>query len=416
MEFSVCSRDLEAFGFGAVVVVVVPVVVVETEDELVAFDDVFCELRAVRYDVCAAVVVSEGVEGQSSGDDLLFVGMDVVEVADVGGGDEGGVLFLLGELVLSEAEPIVLVVEGGELNKIDLEVGILEFLLPAIIEGLHLVGVDLVFEAVLAALVPDHASYGVGYEGIDHGVPEDGGLFVEPGDGAKGHALVPFVGDGILGEGFERRVILVAGSGRPGVDVGAAPAGVDDADGDLKTGVELQGVVKSDGGDGLLVGALVVAFCNSFPGEGTPLAVNVFFGLDVPGPVWLDEADVVVLSDSEHHLAVSVAVTHAVVPQGAFHVALSGGEPDFADEDVFNFDFFLGIEGPYQQRPRLFGSVHGREGGFPIAIVVGFGFGYLFAESYFKAFLGIGGAPDGDGHFALENSMVLEGRAELDFS
>ena len=113
MEFSVCSRDLEAFGFGAVVVVVVPVVVVEGEDKLVAFDDVFRELRAVGYDVCAAVVVSESVEGQPSGDDLFFVGMDVVEVADVGGGDEFSVLFLFGEFVLGEAEPVVLVVEGG---------------------------------------------------------------------------------------------------------------------------------------------------------------------------------------------------------------------------------------------------------------------------------------------------------------
>lgn len=325
MEFSVCSRDLEAFWFGAVVVVVVPVVVVETEDEFVAFDDILRELRAVRYDVRAAVVVSEGVEGQSSGDDLLFVGMDVVEVADVGGGDEGGVLFLFGELVLGEAEPVILVVEGSELNEVDLKIGILEFLLPAVVERLHLVGVDLVLEAVLAALIPDHASDSVGCEGIDHGVPKNGGLFMEPGNGAKGHALVPFVGDGILGEGFERRVILVAGSGRPGVDVGAAPAGVDYADGDLKAGVELKGVVKSDGGDGLLVGALIVAFRNSFPGEGTPLAVDVFLRLDVPGSVGLDKADVVVLSDSEHHLAVSVAVTHALVPQGALHVALSRG-------------------------------------------------------------------------------------------
>ena len=298
MEFSVCSSDLEAFGFGAVVVIVVPVVVVETEDEFVAFDDVFCELRAVGYDVVAAVVVSEGVEGQSSGDDLFFVGMDVVEVADVGGGDEGGVLFLLSELVLGEAEPVVLVVEGGQFHKVDLEVGVLEFLFPAVVERLHLVGVDLVFKAVLAALVPDHASYGVGRKGIDHGVPENGGLFVEPGDGAQGHGAVPFVGDGVLGEGFERRVILVAGSGRPGIDVGAAPAGVDDANGNFQTGVKLKGIVESDGGDGLLVGALVVAFRNSFPGEGTPLAVDIFLRLDVPGSVGLDEADVVVLRDS----------------------------------------------------------------------------------------------------------------------
>ena len=57
MEFSVCSRDLEAFGFGAVVVVVVPVVVVEGKDKLVAFDDVFCEFGTVRNDVRTAVVV-----------------------------------------------------------------------------------------------------------------------------------------------------------------------------------------------------------------------------------------------------------------------------------------------------------------------------------------------------------------------
>ena len=113
MEFPVGAGYFEAFGFRAVVVVVVPVVVVETEDEFVAFDDVLGEFRAVGDNVLAAVVVLKGVESQSSGDDLFFVGMDVVEVADVCGGDEGGVLFLFGELVLGEAEPVVLVVEGG---------------------------------------------------------------------------------------------------------------------------------------------------------------------------------------------------------------------------------------------------------------------------------------------------------------
>ena len=61
MEFPVCSRYLETFGFGAVVVVVIPVVVVETENELVAFDDVFCEFGTVRYDVRAAVVILKGM-------------------------------------------------------------------------------------------------------------------------------------------------------------------------------------------------------------------------------------------------------------------------------------------------------------------------------------------------------------------
>ena len=108
MEFSVGSGDLEAFRFGAVVVVVVPVVVVETEDELVAFYGVAGELRAVADDVRAAVVVFKGVESKPSGDDLFFVGMDVVEVADVGGADESGVLFVACEFVLGEAEPVVL--------------------------------------------------------------------------------------------------------------------------------------------------------------------------------------------------------------------------------------------------------------------------------------------------------------------
>lgn len=263
------------------------------------------------------------MESQSSGDDLFFVGMDVVEVADVGGGNEAGVLFVLRELVLGEAEPVVLVVEGSELHEIDLEVRVLEFLCPAVVQCLHLVGVDLVFEAVLAALVPDHAPGGVGSEGIDHGVPEDGGLLVEPGDGAHGHGAFPLVGDGILGEGFERRMILVAGSRRPGVDVGAAPAGVYDADGNLKAGVELKGVVESDGGDGLLVRAFVVTFRQTFFGEGTPFGINRLLGLDVPGSVGLYEADLVVPHDGDHHLAVSVAVAHALVPQGALHVALS---------------------------------------------------------------------------------------------
>ena len=177
---------------------------------------------------------------------FLLVGMDVVHVADVAGRNEGRVLLLTRELGLSKLQFIEALPVGRQLHEIQLEIWILEFLRPAVIQCVHLVAVNFRFPGVVAALVPDEALGRVRHERRHHGVPQHSRLLHPPGDHAPGHALIPLVGNGIIGGLFQFRMILIPRSRSPSVDIRSAPVGVDDAYWNAKAGIQLQRVIKTD--------------------------------------------------------------------------------------------------------------------------------------------------------------------------
>ena len=111
----------------------------------------------------------------------------------------------------------------------------------------------------------------------------------------------------------------------------------------------------------------------AFRCELAPLGLKVLF-LDRPLALALCVADVREVRHGRHEPALHVAVARAAAPYRALHVALSGGEPHFADEDVLYFDRLLyGVEEEAWlkladlHRAAFLGSLHRVELDFPVA-------------------------------------------------
>ena len=126
--------------------------------------------------------------------------MDVGEVAAVvdhghagvllGGGEDGLALLDGGDLVVAPRR---------ELHEVELQAGVLELLGPAVVEGLHLLGVGVAVAGVGAALVPDEAADRERRPGLDHLVPQDARLVLDAELDLAGVLL------GLVGGGIEQR-------------------------------------------------------------------------------------------------------------------------------------------------------------------------------------------------------------------
>ena len=354
------------------------------------------------------------VESEFS-DDGLF---DVGELAEAGLGfaEEG-------------PEGAVGGVDAGELDLVEGEVGVVERFPPGGDEGLEdvvlVVGEAIAVPCVGAggelgggvALVPDdaaeaegddvfHAGFveeaggegmGVGFGGIGVGVAGEvfGDASGGPLSGSTGFA-------GVLKGGAEGGVGAEDIGGDEGFGEGAAAGDVDDADGGvLEFPGEGVGEEIGDGGlgeDGFGVEGLPGVF------GVVPLGVEIFDvlsgvdlitgGADVPAPIGhADEGEV-------FGVGLGGTFTHRPV-----HVGLSGGEPDFADEDVEDSD--RRVSGNKQGAGFLAGGerIEVEEPG-----AVGFRGGCFFlgCESDGDFLPGSFGAEDGDGLSLLEDHLAIK--------
>lgn len=163
---------------------------------------------------------------------------------------------------------------------------------PGVFEhAVHRLGVSL-------ALIPRDSAAAVGNERMDHGVVEDVGLAAEedvvvptPRAGAvedSGDFFARFgVGVELLHHGFEMRNGRGHFAGHPGFDRGAAPAGLDDADGRTSGLFEEVGKGEGDGAIGMLLDPLALAAVFLCEGDG----VFDFEGAEVFGG-WNEGFDV----------------------------------------------------------------------------------------------------------------------------
>ena len=312
--------------------------------------------------------------------------MDVPGIAHVARDGHSRVLLLALEdgLPLLYLEPAA--AERGELHEVELEVGILELLRPAVVERMHPLAVAPALPGVGASLIPDESLDGERRPRRHHAVPERRGLLV----GALGRC-----GD------FRRR--LEAAGRRPRLDARAAPRRVDDSHGDVKRVVELQRVVERHGGE-----VIAERLLERLGREVAPHGLPVIARLDLPDPAVLRVADERTARRGRHHRTLPVAVARTRSPDRAFHVRLPAREPHLADEHVLDL---LGVGGTgHLQDAVLLGRGQGIEHNAPGALRVrrrGLG---LSGERDRHGFARVGRPPHGDRAIALQNHIVGERR------
>ena len=321
---------------------------------------------------------------------------------------------------------------GGEVRDLDVEEGEVALMplgAPVGDEGGEEAAVErgAVEGAVGLALIPEDAFDGVGGERGDHAVVEGGGgpgggggvpgvlgqglaggagglVFalllgldgVEPGEGVDevGAGAEDGHEGGVGGEAVERG---------PGLGGGAAPGGVDEADGDVFALAELAAVEEGDGGEAGGGGGV----------RGGPGGGGVFGG-DVGGVVGDEqEADLREVGGGDLFVGVFDDGGVGEAAEGHLHVGLAGGDPDVADEEVGEGEGRGGGgagDGEREGAAGLFGG----EPEAPLAEAVGGGGLGLLVEGDVDGLGGGGPAPDVDGGAALEDAVVGEDVGEAE--
>src|SRR4051812_30496597 len=135
-----------------------------------------------------------------------------------------------------------------------------------------------------------------------------------------------------------------------------------------------------------------------------PLPLEILYGYLAARLLDLDEADIGVICGEDFEVAVQGIV------EREFHVRLAGAEPDFADEKVVDGEMVFAFDLELYGRA----GMKGTERDAPIAFGVGLGFLRLAGERDRDVFTGIGEAPDGHGHLALEHGVLGEDGWKLD--
>ncbi len=443
------TEDLEVLEGAAVAGLQTAADVVEVDADGVSLDGGGFVEGAAEDGGVAVVVLGEGPEGEAAADFLLVLGVDVVLLADVVGDDEAaagegeggevlGFLELHPGVVLAGLGGGGLAVSvAGELDDVEGKLAV-----PAgapvvdhggeellVLEGAALIGL---------ALVPDGAFDGVGDEGGDHAVEEDGGvvgglggvvgwagcgregcLFGSGGEGGVGFLDrfdlgLPGFFAGLEGGFFDDGVPAVeelfpvfehlGGAGAliegdaagPGLDAGAAPGGVDESDGDFEGAVEVAAKVVGDGGE---------LPCRGGRG-GRPGALAIGLGRHGGGALQAEHANLGEVGGGDLLLGVGGLL------DGPLHVGLAGADPDLANEDVLHggdargtADLEFGGDDAGGERVEL---------DLPAAVGIGGGLLLLGPHGDGDVLIWIGGAPDGNGLALLKDHVVGKDRRELD--
>ena len=287
---------------------------------------------------------------------------------------------------------------------------------------MKLCAVKLGLAAIVAALVPDEAAHRHRRVCGDHSVVEDCRLLdvasdrtlpVGLGLPVRLHWILSRLLDGLV-------AAIVAAPRRPCVDVRTAPARVEDADRDIERKVEFTRIVERDGREPYArATVLAMEKLKALRSELAPIRRELHW-LYGPPVRALHIADVRKVGHRRQEPALHVAVARAAAPDRALHVALAGGEPHLANEDVLDFDGFTRLEDGDLHRAAFLRRLHRIEIDLPMIALQNFTCLHLPCKlntdiANFPVSRRRDLAPDRDLHPALQDRAVRKRSAHLDF-
>ena len=338
-----------------------------------------------------------------------------MHIAHVAGRNESRVLLLAGKFSLSQLQFIEALPIRRQLHEIKFEVGILEFLRPAVVKGVHLVAVDFRFPCVVAPLIPYEPTRRVRHKRRHHGVPQNRRLLHVPGDHASRHARLPLVGHRVLRGLLKFRMSLVPRPRRPGVDVRAAPIGVDDADRHAKAGIQLQHVIKAHRRQRPFIFVRLFVLFEFFRRKQIPGRRYERPRISVMSPVDLYETQIRVPRHRHNQLSRAVPKSGILIPYRALHIALPGSEPHFAHQHIFD-----GLSLPAfladRHGPAFKGSLHRLKLNRPVTVLIRLPGDLLPGERHSYLASGRSLSPHRNRNRSLQHRVVAERRSKLKLS
>ena len=366
--------------------------------------------------------------------------MDVREIAHVVDHGHSGIRLLGVELRLRLLD----VGDAGiaprsELHEVQLQVRVLELLRPAVVERVHLRAVALVLARVVASLVPDEAADRHRRKRRHHSVPEHARLLLGTAVdslSAVAAALLARLLERIRLKQRQFRHVLEVGTRRkaagrrPGVDVGAAPAGIHQADGDLKRTVEFERKIvahcRRQAQAALEVGEQLRIHLH-------PRGLQPEVWLGLPHVRHLHETHERTLRHLEDHRALAIAEARPLPPDRAAGVGLARAEPHLANQHVLDLLLVRGVlRGPEAvsvrpapavrlaagngESPPLARGRHRIELDPPRAVVLGDNGLLLVGEPHRHSLARVRKAPHANGHLPLQHHLVAKHRRQAHVS